>query len=252
MRAPRLLSLFVLAVVTAQAPTFAASPIKPREVTVASSRVHVGDLVGGLAPDAAGIDLGPSPAAGGSRVVDRAEIVEALHAHEIESPALLPSSVRVIRKMKRLEVADIEHIVRQGLSSGLTRGVTLDAVHPPAPVNVPDGWTTIKTEVPRPPRRTGAVACEASVTFYENAQALWMMSVPVELMLSHDAAVADVVHGARLTLVIRRGLVEVSASGTAGADADIGDLVPIVLHPSGRTVLARLEDSDHAVALDTP
>jgi hypothetical protein len=251
MRASRLLSFAVLAVVASQTPSFAAAP-KPREVTVASSRVHVGDLVAGLAPDAAGIDLGPSPAAGGSRIVDRAEIAEALRTHDIESPAVLPTSVRVIRKMKRLEVADIEQIVRQGLSGGLTRGVTLDAVHPPTPVNVPDGWTTIKTEVPRPPRRTGAVACEASVTFYENTQALWMMSVPVELMLSHEAAVADVVHGTRITLVIRRGLVEVSAAGTAGADADIGDLVPIVLHPSGRTVLARLEDSDHAVALDTP
>jgi hypothetical protein len=251
MRARRLLSLLAVAVLTFQTASLAASP-KPREVTIASSRVHIGDLVAGLAPDAAGIDLGPSPAAGGSRIVDRAEIVDALQAHDVESPAGLPNSVRVIRKMKRLEVADIEQIVRQGLSGGLTRGVTLDSVHPPTPVSVPDGWTTVKIDVPRPPRRTGTIACEASVTFYENSQALWMMSVPVELLLSHEAAVADVAHGARLALVIRRGLVEVSASGTAGADADIGELVPVILHPSGRTVLARLEDSDHAIAVDGP
>ena len=57
--------------------------------------------------------------------------------------------------------------------------------------------------------------------------------------------------GLAITLVIRRGLVEVSSAGTAGADADVGDLVPVVLSPSGRTISARLEDADHALAVGT-
>jgi hypothetical protein len=256
MRATRLLGLaglaglVVLAVATFQTPGFAA-PQMVREVSVGSSRVHVGDLVAGLAAEAAALDLGPSPAAGGSRIVDRSEIAEALRSHEMETTTPLPLSVRVVRKVKRLEVTDIEQIVRQGLGPKLKRGVTVNAVHPAGPMIVPDGYTVVTAEIPRPPRRSGSFACDASVTFYENSQAIRMLSVPVELLLSAEAAVADVVHGARLNLVIRRGLVEITTSGTAGADADVGDPIPVVVHPSGRTIMARLEDPEHAVALDT-
>jgi len=78
-----------------------------------------------------------------------------------------------------------------------------------------------------------------------------MLSVPVELTVSPEGAVADVQHGARINLVIRRGLIEVTSPGTAGADANIGSAIPIVIHPSGRIVLAHLEDKDHAIAMDT-
>ena len=82
--------------------------------------------------------------------------------------------------------------------------------------------------------------------------ALWRLSVPLELNLSQEATVYDVTRGSRVTLVIRRGLIEVSSVGTAGADADVGDLVPVILTPSGRTLSARLEDKDHAALVGAP
>jgi hypothetical protein len=223
---------------------------KIHEIVVASSRVRVGDIVPGLAAEAAKIDLGPSPSASATRIVERDEIVQALQEHGVEAPPGIAPAVRVLRKMKRLDAVELEHIVRDSLGPGLPRGVTLTGVHALRTVEVPDGWTRVTAEVPRPARRTGVVGSQASVMFYEDSQALWMLSVPVDLTVSPDGALADVQHGARISLVLRRGLVEVTTSGTAGTDANVGGIVQIVLHPSGRIVLGRLEDKDHAVAMD--
>jgi hypothetical protein len=90
------------------------------------------------------------------------------------------------------------------------------------------------------------------VSFMERAQLLCALSVPVDLLLSPEAAIFDLTRGARVVLMVRHGLVEVTVSGaTAAADADVGSLVPVVLHPSGRVLSARLEDREHAV-VETP
>jgi hypothetical protein len=222
------------------------------EIGVASARVHLGDIVPGASPEVAEVDIGPSPAAGGSRVIERDEIVAALKARNIDEPPHVPASVRIVRKMKRLWTADIETIVREGLDGKLTPGVALSAVHPAHFTDVPEGCTRVTAEMTRPPHRTGPFASTVRVTFYDAAQALWMLSVPVDLTLTQEAAIADVQRGARISLVVRRGLVEVTVSGTAGADADVGALLPVAIHPSGRIVQARLEDKEHAVALDSP
>jgi hypothetical protein len=177
-------------------------------------------------------------------------VTRTLHEHNVDDVLSIPSVVRVVRRSKRLDVAEIERIVRAAVGSKLNPGVTLTAVHPTHAIEVPDGWTLITADIPRPPRHIGPVTSAASVTFYERSTALSMLSVPVELNLTQEATVPDVVHGARVTLTVRRGLVEISSSGTAGADADIGSVVPVVLHPSGLTVLGRLQDKDHAIAVD--
>jgi hypothetical protein len=222
------------------------------EIGVAGSRVRIGDLVKGATSVAADVDLGPAPAAGGSRLIEREEMVQALRSRQIVEPRNLPAIVRVVRKMKRLWPADLELIVRDALSGKMSPGVSLSAVHPQQFVDVPEGCTRVTADLTRPPHRTGPFPSTVRVTFYDAAQALWILTVPVDLTLSEQAAVPDVQRGARVTLVIRRGLVEVSSAATAGGDADVGGLVPVVLHPSGRVIQARLEDKDHAIAVDAP
>src|ERR1700677_2447016 len=80
-------------------------------VTVKGTRVHLGDLVVGLAPEVAGVDMGPSPASTGTRVITHDEIAEALHDHGIDGSTTLPSAVRVHRKLKTLDAAAIGRIV---------------------------------------------------------------------------------------------------------------------------------------------
>jgi hypothetical protein len=221
------------------------------EISVSRSQLRVGDIIADLDPQVAAVDLGPAPAANGSRVVAREEIVLALREQGIEAPRGVPAAVRIVRKMRRVDAAEIADLVRAGLSESMPRGATITSVRGTR-TSIPDGWTRATCELPRPPHKTGAVTSSASLTFFENEQALWRISVPVDLSLDQDAKLYDVARGSRVTLVIRRGLVEVGAAGTAGADADVGDLVPVILLPSGRTISARLEDREHAVAVGTP
>jgi hypothetical protein len=58
--------------------------------------------------------------------------------------------------------------------------------------------------------------------------------------------------GGALTLVVRRGLVEVTSAAVAGADADIGNILQVTLRPSGRTVRARLVEKDLAELVESP
>jgi DNA-binding IclR family transcriptional regulator len=90
------------------------------------------------------------------------------------------------------------------------------------------------------------------LSFFEGDRALWSLSVAVDLLLSKEATVYDVPRGSRVTFMIRRGLVEVSSTGTVTTDADIGSVAPVVVMPSGRSLLARLEDAHTAVMVDTP
>jgi hypothetical protein len=243
---------FVLASVLLWATASAASPGEPHptEIPVSSSHLRMGDIIADLDPESAAFELGPAPAASGSRIIDRDEIVRTFREHNTEPPRVLPFAVRVVRKMRRLEPRDIAELVHEGLRENLPRGATLSGVRGTR-TQVPDGWTRVTCEVPRPPHKTGAVASSVSLTFFEGEQALWRISVPVDLALSAEATIYDVTRGSHLTLVIRRGLVEVGAAATAGADADVGDLVSVTLTPSGRTLSARLEDKDHAVAVGT-
>jgi hypothetical protein len=244
---PLVASLLLWASVSAAGPL----PLHMTEISVSSSHLRVGDILADLDAEAAAFDLGPAPAASGSRVVDRDEIVRAFQEHGVEPPRFVPAAVRIVRRMRRMEAREISDLVRNGLSEGLPRGATITEIRG-SRASIPDGWTRTVCELPRPPHRTGAVTSSASLTFYENEQALWRISVPVELALSQEAKLYDVERGSHVTLVIRRGLVEVGASGTTAADADIGDLVPVVLLPSGRTLSARLEDREHAVAVGAP
>jgi flagella basal body P-ring formation protein FlgA len=74
--------------------------------------------------------------------------------------------------------------------------------------------------------------------------------VPVELRLTQEALQFDVMKGGAVTVVVRRGLVEVTTLGMAGSDADIGSILQVTLRPSNRTVRARLVEKDLAELVD--
>jgi hypothetical protein len=181
----------------------------------------------------------------------RAEISAALRERDLAVPPSLPAAIRVTRKTRRLDAAAVQRMVREGLAE-LPRGVMLRQVRATPSVSVPDGWTRLTVEMPRPPRRIGAASTVATLTFFEAEQVTATLSVPIELALDSHAAIPDVGRGSRITLVVRHGLVEVSALGSTAADANIGEVVPVVIRPSGRTLLARVEDQGHAVWVETP
>jgi hypothetical protein len=131
----------------------------------------------------------------------------------------------------------------------LAKGTSIGAIHGSA-VDVPAGFDHVTAELPAPTRRAGSVNVVATVSFYSDSEIAARITVPVELLVSAEALVPDVAKGATITLVVQRGLVEVSIPGTAAADGDLGGVLPVMLKPSGRIVRARIVDKDHAVSVE--
>lgn len=231
------------------APTLRAAQVtapRIREVSVVGPRVLLSDLL----PEVAGadaVDLGAVPGSGGSRLFEQRELVAALKEHELAAPKKLPEGVRVLRKMRTLSRAELEAATRSAGNAGLPRGVTLSTVRPPASVAVPEGWTAVRLEMGKPPRRTGAWSTSAMLVFAKDAEALARIPVALDVTLGAEAAVPDMAHGSTVTLIIRTGPVEVSTTALVGADGDVGAIVPITVKSSGRPLRARVLDHDHVL-----
>jgi hypothetical protein len=231
------------------APTVRAAQVNApriREVSVIGPRILLSDLL----PDVAGadaVDLGAVPSSGGSRLFEQRELVVALKEHELLAPKKLPDGVRVLRKMRTLSRAELEAATRTAGNAGLPRGVTLSTIRPPASVAVPDGWTSVRLEMGKPPRRTGAWSTSAMLVFAKDTEALARIAVTLDVTLGADAAVPDMAHGSTVTLIIRTGPVEVSTTALVGADGDVGAVVPVTVKSSGRPLRARVLDHDHVL-----
>jgi len=220
----------------------------PREVLIESPRMRVGDLVPNAGESAATVDVGPAPFAGATKLVTRADILSALEAKQIAPPPSIPEIVRVVRKVRHLTSLDMDALVRRAvLEKPLGRGVTLSRVRVERPVDVADGWSRVDLSVPRAPKRIGEFQTTAIASFFVDAELLARVLVPLDLSVSAEGAVYDTVRGSFVTVVVRRGSVEVRTTGFAGADADIGDRLPVQLRPSGRVLRTRLVNKDEAL-----
>ncbi len=240
--------LIFLAALLVAAPA-AARPSIP-EVRIATTRVHLTDVLPAITGDAGAFDLGPAPTPGGSRLVTRDDLLRALGEARAPVPAKLPEAIRVIRRMRRLLALEIEQITRTALPATMARGTALTALRAPKSIDVADGWDTIVARVPRPPHRVGSFPTTVTLAFLAGAETLAEISFPVDVTVSAAGAGFDLARGGQLTLIVKRGLVEIEAQAFAAADADIGAVLPVTLRPSGRVVRARLLTADRAELVD--
>lgn len=217
-------------------------------VEVPGAKIRAQDILGASAPD---VEIGPAPPIGSSRVVDRAEIERAFAAANITAPKKIPTAVRVSRKTRRLAAGEVATAIRTALAAApLPRGAMLANVRAVA-TEVPADFERVSVDLPALPRRSGATTVHATVTFLgANDAPLQKTLTPLELVLPPEAAFPDIARGAAMTLIVRRGLVEVNISAVAATDGDVGGILPVTIKPSGRVLRARAIDKDHAVALE--
>jgi hypothetical protein len=240
---------FLVASVATWASVAIAAP--PREVLITSPRIRVGDLLANAGDAAAAVDVGPSPAAGASKLVTRADMLSALEANRVTALRPLPESVRVVRKVRHLTSSDFDVLARQAiLTRPLGKGVSLLSVHVDHLVDVADGWTRVDMDIPRAPKKMGTFRTTAIASFYAESEIVARIVVPLELTVTAEGASYDVLRNSPVGLVLRRGCVEVRTTGFAGVDADVGDRLPVQIRPSGRVLRSRLVSKDEAVVLE--
>lgn len=243
MHRPTLLAV-LLSCLAALASPDAAAVRPPKTVTVASPRLALGDVVAGIGADLATLDLGPAPAAGATRLFTRGDLQAAVG--DRAAGVRLPEAVRVERRTRRLSPQDLEAMVRASLEGKLPRGAALSAVRARGTTVVADGWDVVAAALPRLPRKVGRLATSVQLELSQQGTVIAGLQVPVELTLSAEAALPDVAKGAPVTVVVRRGFVEIQAQAVAGADADVGDALPVLLRGSGRSLRALLVTADRA------
>ena len=219
-------------------------------VEIAGPRLRVGDFVKGAAPNEAALDLGPAPSATGSRLLSRADLERLLKDAGYAKKVRLPEATRVVRKMRRLGEEELVSEIRKAAT--LPRGVSLAAIHAPRSTDVPDGFDRVALDVGKVARRAGAQPVTARVSFLRGDEVLATVTMPVELSVSAEASRPDAARGTSLTLIVRHGLVEVTTSGVAGADADMGAILPVTVRATGHVVKAKLVEPARAVLVEAP
>lgn len=216
-------------------------------VEVEGTRIHLGDLVPKLPDELAQIDVGRTPPPGGSRVIQRRDLEQALEREGVAGVGSLPKSVRVVRKMTKLSGSALTELAQEAMKGQPRKGVVNASFSPPAQVRVAAGYDRVELSLPKPPRRDGEWSTTAMLRFAEGDRTLTRVAIRCQLTLSKAAAAPDIAKGDPLTLVVRSGMVEVRVKGYAAIDADVGDDLPITLRPSGRTVRAKLVAPNRAI-----
>lgn len=225
------------------------SPSRAESVrTIDAARIVVSDVVPANGEsEAMSVELGPAPPPGGSRIVERREVLERLRESGVATANLvMPASVRVVRAARRMSAHDLETETTPRLRAALPPGVTLVSIHFARGVVVPPHATVQKTILPRLPRRAGATKTTVMFEIAEGAELAARIPGTVTLEISERAAQPAVARGGRLDVVIEKGPARVTAVGVALADADIGDMVSVRVDGTQKTLEARVESPQSA------
>ncbi|HKO93260.1 MAG TPA: flagella basal body P-ring formation protein FlgA, partial [Polyangiaceae bacterium] len=218
----------------------AGSAKEASEVRITGSRVYLRDVMASCPERACAADLGPAPPAGSSRWVAADAIKNALSAAG-EQPAHYPDLApkRVISASRVWSPAELGELLRPNIERKLSPGVRLIELQPKTGATLPLLASAGECSLPALPKRAGPVTTTVTVEILHEGSVVKRMPVQVRLELSEKAARPLIARGSVVTLVVERGAATVSARGVALSDAELGQLVPFRVQPTGRVVQAR-------------
>jgi len=114
---------------------------------------------------------------------------------------------------------------------------------------VPIAPSRVTIDFTPPARKPGTVTTAGVLVFWTESRITARLPLRVDVAMAASSLGFDVPRGAPVTLLVRKGLVEVSAPAVTASDADIGDVVNVLLRPSGRSIRAEIIANDRAVAV---
>lgn len=178
-----------------------------------------------------------------------ASLVSSAHAHADDAKPRVETPTT--RKIRRVGAPEVAAAIRDDLAKRpMPKNASVVAIRANA-VEVASDFQRVRVDLPPLPRRPGRITVHAKVTFVDGEDATLLLTlVPIDLELPPSAAFPDIPRGASISLVVKKGLLEVSVPAVAAVDADVGTILPVTLRPSGRVVRARAVDKDHAVAVE--
>lgn len=149
--------------------------------------------------------------------------------------------------------AEIDRIAREAMatsSPAIPKGTTIKSVRCTTTPEIPDSPSSVTIDVTKPTRRAGLSSTSAVLTFHREANVAARVAVTLELDMSPEAATFDVPKGTPVVLVIKRGLLEITTPAVTSEGADLGDVVQVLLRPSGRALRGQIVAKDRAIAVE--
>ena len=197
-----------------------------------------------------GFELGPSPAPGRSRLVQRDELARRLNEAGIDAKTVkLPSVIRVTRSARHLSASELALAARPALSSRLPTGARLISLSASKGATVAKNVEVVSVRVPKLPRRIGQHTLTITAELGELGAVTSRVPLRAVIALDERATKPLVQRGARLDLVIEHGRIRVGASAIALADADAGEVVTFKVEATKKIVRARVARADRAVVV---
>jgi hypothetical protein len=222
-------------------------------LSIDHARILAGDVVKSAPPGVADIDLGPAPPPGGNRLLTRSEIEIMLRQRGVDITKLsIPASLRIVGAAKRLSPAELTTLITPIILQDLPPGVALTKLQPSYDVVVPPSATVGSVEIPRHPRQKGPFRTTANVQMVADGSVVARIPVPIVLEISEAAARPDVARGTRIGLVIDRRSLRIMTQGACLLDANIGDVVNVLVVPTNRVVKAKITSRDEAHMVEGP
>jgi hypothetical protein len=212
----------------------------PRRVEVDGDRVLLADVVPRIGADLGGLDLGPAPAPGQSRRLQRQELVDRLRQAMVSSNGLRLRSVILVRPAQRLSEQELQQMVREATHQHLAGAGRVGAVRVRGGMLLPRGEVRA-TVAPVSAWRHGFQPVRVELSAGSSAPRRLVASVEVSLpRASHEPLIE---RGAEVVVVARLPGVLVRTTGIAQSGGPRGARIAVLPSNSRRVVRARVVDA---------
>lgn len=211
-------------------------------------RILLSDIVGAAPEELAETDLGPAPPPGGSRVVSRLDVQQALARAGAprDQKLAIPKLTRVESRAERLGPDQIIAEVSPKVLAALPADVELEKLSTTRSLVLSPRAEFGAVRLPKLPKREGAVKTTLTVEILTPGSSPLMVPLTANLRLGPSAANYTVSRGAELTAFIERGPTRIGAIAVALGDADVDDTVLLQIVKTRKVIKARIESKSSA------
>jgi len=232
--------------------SFSLSASAEAERTIDGTRIQLKDVSDGYDEgELAGLDLGPAPPPGSSRLLARAEVEAQLRAAGDDAKSLrMPGALRVKSASKRWSPEELRDALTPKLLAALPLGLTLKAAKLNRSIVTSPSVVIGAAHFPKFPKREGELTLTASVDFEQGGVTVMRVPVTVVVVVSEAATHATASKGARIKLTIAHGPARVSALATALSDTELGELGMFRVISTQRVLRGRLLSADAAEVVE--
>jgi hypothetical protein len=206
--------------------------------TIAVGRVHFGDLVPDAPLEIAGLDLGPAPPAGSSRLYSREELTAV--AQRAGNFLVVRESIRAVRATTRWSQAELLALVTPKLTAALPEYAKLLRVDVPKTLVTAANLELTRLELGQIPARRGNAQTSAVAELGIDGKVELRLTLPVVLVLDDPPKPIEVERGSTVALVINLGAARVSAAAVTLQTTSVGAVSLFRVIKTRKTLRARL------------